>query len=55
VDQQIQNDPDPEPKDARKPTEEQVEIQDQLEHQNDDPNAPGAHQSRRDLPDESTR
>jgi hypothetical protein len=55
VDQQIQNDPDPEPKDARKATEEQRETQDQLEHQNADPDAPGLHQSRQDLPDESTR
>ena len=55
MDQQIQNDPDPEPKDARKPTEDQREIQEQLEHQNGDQDAPGLHQSRQDLPDESGR
>jgi hypothetical protein len=55
VDQQVQDGTDPEPKDARKATEEQRETQDQLDHQQDDPDAPGGHQSRKDLPDESTR
>jgi hypothetical protein len=56
VDQQNNIDPVPVPEDATKATEEQRELQEQLEHQDDDdPAAPGLHQSRRDLPDESTR
>jgi len=43
------------PKDARKATEEQRDLQEKLDHQDDDPDAPGLHQSRHDLPDESTR
>lgn len=55
MDQQVNFDPPPAPEDARKATEEQRKLQEQLEHQHDDPDAPGLHQSRRDLPDESTR
>ena len=40
------NDPPATPKDATKATEEQRELQDKLEHQNDDPDAPGGHQTR---------
>jgi hypothetical protein len=44
------------PEDATKPTDEQREMQAELDHQNeDDPNAPGLHQSRHDLADESRR
>ncbi|GFG64357.1 hypothetical protein MKUB_18470 [Mycobacterium kubicae] len=44
------------PEDATKPTDEQREMQAELDHQNeDDPNAPGLHQSRNDLADESRR
>jgi hypothetical protein len=43
------------PKDAREVTEEQRDQQEKLDHQDDDPDAPGLHQSRHDLPDESTR
>jgi len=43
------------PEDARKSTEEQRKMQEQLEHQDDDPDAPGLHQSHRNVPDESTR
>lgn len=43
------------PEDARKTTEEQRKLQEQLEHQNEDLDAPGLHQSRHDTPDESTR
>lgn len=43
------------PKDARKATEEQQELQDELEHQNDDPDAPGQHQSHHNVADESRR
>jgi hypothetical protein len=48
-------DPPPAPEGARKATEEQQELQQKLEHQDDDPDGPGLHQSRHDLPDESTR
>ena len=37
------------------PTEEQRREQKQLEHQDEDPDAPGLHQSHRDVADESTR
>lgn len=47
--------PDPEPKDARKATEEQRAEQEQLDHQGDDPNAPGTQQTGSDIADESTR
>lgn len=55
MDQQVNIDPPPAPEDARQATEEQRRLQEQLEHQDDDPDAPALHQSRRDLPDESTR
>jgi hypothetical protein len=55
VDQEVNIDPPAAPEDARKATEEQRKLQEQLEHQDDDPDAPGLHQSRNDLPDESTR
>jgi hypothetical protein len=55
VDQQVNFDPPAAPEDARKATEEQRKLQEQLEHQDEDPNGPGLHQSRHDLPDESTR
>ena len=47
------NSPPPTPKDATKATEEQRELQDQLDHQNDDPDAPGLHQSRKQVADET--
>jgi hypothetical protein len=46
---------DPEPEDARKATEDQQKLQDQLEHQGDDPNGPGMQQTGGDIADESTR
>jgi hypothetical protein len=56
VDQQINLDPPVEtPEDARKPTEEQRQLQDELEHQDEDPDAPGLHQSRHTVADETTR
>lgn len=56
MDQQINTDPPAEtPEDARQATEEQRQLQEQLEHQDDDPDAPGLHQSRQDLADESRR
>jgi hypothetical protein len=44
-----------EPEDATKSTEEQRQLQEQLDHQHDDPDAPGLHQTQRNTPDESTR
>jgi hypothetical protein len=55
VDQQNNIDPAPTPEDARKATEEQRHLQEQLERQDQDPDAPGRHQSRHDVADESTR
>ncbi len=55
MDQHNNLDPAPVPEDARKATEEQRELQEQLEHQHDDSDAPGLHQSRENLADESTR
>ena len=40
------------PEDASEATEEQRHLHDQLEHQNDDPQAPGGHLDRNDLADE---
>jgi hypothetical protein len=45
--------PPPTPKDATKATEEQRELQEELAHQNDDPDAPGRHQDRHQLADET--
>jgi hypothetical protein len=45
--------PPPTPKDATQATEEQRELQDQLDHQNDDPAAPGRHETRRQIADET--
>ena len=47
------NDPAATPKDATKTTEEQRALQDKLDHQNDDPEAPGRHQSREQVADET--
>ncbi|OBA83540.1 hypothetical protein A9W99_07625 [Mycobacterium sp. 1164966.3] len=55
VDQPGGSNSKPVPKDARRATDAQREEEEQLEHQHDDPDAPGSHQSQRQLPDESTR
>ena len=56
MDQQINLDPPAEtPEDARKATEEQRQLQDELEHQDEDPDAPGLHQSRHTVADETKR
>jgi hypothetical protein len=47
------NDPPATPKDATKATEEQRELQEELDHQDDDPDAPGRHQSRGQVADET--
>lgn len=41
------------PKDATKATEEQRDLQEKLEHQDDDPDAPARSQTRHQIPDES--
>jgi hypothetical protein len=48
-----QNNPPSTPKDATKATEEQQELQQELERQNDDPDAPGRHQNRDKVADET--
>jgi hypothetical protein len=55
VNQQASSKPDPEPKDARKPTEEQREVQEELDHQGGDSDAPGQQQSRHNTAGETTR
>lgn len=50
--EQVHNTP-PTPKDATKATEKQKELQENLDHQNDDPDAPGGHQNRDKLADET--
>ncbi|MCA2241959.1 MULTISPECIES: hypothetical protein [Mycobacterium] len=55
MDQEVNSDSPAAPEDARKTTEEQRKLQDQLEHQKEDLDAPGLHQSRHDTADESTR
>jgi len=50
---QSTNNPPSNPKDATKATEEQQELQSKLEHQSDDPHAPGRHQDRDALADET--
>ena len=55
MDQQVNTDPPSAPEDARKSTEEQRALQEQLEHQDEDPDGPGLHQSRHNIADESTR
>jgi hypothetical protein len=47
------NDPPENPEDAREATEDQRNLQDELEHRNDDPNAPGGHQTRAQVADET--
>jgi hypothetical protein len=41
------------PEDATKSTEEQRELQDQLDHQEGDPDAPAGHQDRHQIADET--
>ena len=47
------NDPPSTPKDASKVTDDQRAQQEQLDHRNDDPNAPGGHQDRHQVADET--
>ena len=48
-----QNNPPATPKDATKATEEQRELQDELNHADDDPDAPGNHQDHHQIADET--
>jgi hypothetical protein len=48
-----QNIPPSTPKDATKATEEQRELQEELDHRDDDPEAPGRHQDRHQIADET--
>jgi hypothetical protein len=48
-----QDAPQAKPKDATKATEDQRELQDELAHQDEDPYAPGRHQDRHQLADET--
>jgi hypothetical protein len=43
------------PTDAREPTEEQRETEERLEHQDEDPGAPGLQQTHDNVAAESTR
>ncbi|WP_200828464.1 hypothetical protein [Mycobacterium sp. 3519A] len=43
------------PKDAREATDDQRELQRELDHRDGDQDAPGRHQTRHDVPDESGR
>ncbi|MGY4648212.1 hypothetical protein [Mycobacterium sp. URHB0021] len=47
------NNPPSTPKDATKATEEQQELQEKLDHQHEDPEAPGGHQRREQVADET--
>ncbi|MGF2946602.1 hypothetical protein [Mycobacterium sp. Lab-001] len=55
MDPQADIDPPEVPEDARKTTEGQRRLQEELENQGEDPDAPGLHQSRHDVADESRR
>lgn len=55
VDQQVNSDPPATPKDAREATADQRVVQEQLERQDEDPDGPGLHNSRRNIADEGTR
>ncbi|MBB3601181.1 hypothetical protein FHT40_000814 [Mycolicibacterium sp. BK556] len=50
---ELRNEPPPTPVDATKATEEQRVLQEQLDHRNDDPDAPGRHESRHQVADET--
>ncbi len=55
MDQQADGNQPAEPRDARQTTAEQRELQDKLDHQDVDPDAPGRQQSGDDIAGESTR
>jgi hypothetical protein len=47
------NSPPPTPKDATEATEDQRRLQEKLDHPEDDPDAPGRHQTRHQIADET--
>jgi hypothetical protein len=47
------NIPSPTPQDATESTEDQRRLQEKLDHLDDDPDAPGRHQSRHQIADET--
>jgi len=47
------NDPPSTPKDATQATDEQRDLQEKLDHSDDDPDAPGGHQTKDDVADET--
>ena len=47
------NDPPANPKDATKATDDQRDAQDKLDHQHEDPDAPGGHQTKDQVADET--
>ncbi len=47
------NDPPSTQKDATKATDDQRDIQEKLDHRNDDPHAPGGHQTKDQVADET--
>ena len=47
------NDPPANPKDATKATDEQRDAQDKLDHRHEDPDAPGGHQTKDQVADET--
>jgi len=49
----VRNDPPENPQDARKATAGQRELQQELDRQSDDPDAPGGHLSRKQVADET--
>ena len=51
----MEGNPPKNPKDATQTTEEQRDQEERLEHRDADPDAPGLHQSRHDVADETTR
>lgn len=51
--EQSSNFPPATPEDATKASAEQRELQDKLDHQDDDPDAPARSQTRHQIPDEN--
>jgi hypothetical protein len=47
------NDPAANPKDATKATDDQRDMQEKLDHRHDDPDAPGRHQTKDQIADET--
>jgi hypothetical protein len=50
---ELRHNPPATPEDATKATEEQRQLQDELDRRDEDPQAPGSHQSRHQIADET--